>query len=91
MATKKEIDKHLKTALKEIGKIKPSYDEQVSAWVFEHPSYPIGYASDDPEKVIKKYPLYLREFILERLNGNLNPLVEKETKGHGGVRIGTDS
>jgi len=22
------------------------------------------------------------------LNGNLNPLIEKETKGHGGARIG---
>lgn len=88
MATKKEIDEHLKIALTEVGKITPWYDEEVSAWVFEHPLYPVGYAGNTSNEVIKKYPLHLREFILERLNENLNPLVEKETKGHGGKRIG---
>ena len=87
MATKKEIDKHLKIALNEIGKIEPWYDEEVSAWVFEHPFYPVGYAGNTSDEVIEKYPLHLKEFILERLNENLNPLVEKETKGHGGKRI----
>ena len=46
----KEIDKHLKIALKEIGKIKPWYDEQVNAWIFEHPLYPVGYR----EMILKK-------------------------------------
>lgn len=88
MATKKEIDKHLKLALKEIGKINPWYDKEVNAWVFESPLYPVGYAGDSKEDVISRYPLHLREFILERLNDNLNALVEKETKGHGGARHG---
>lgn len=88
MATKKEIDEHLKIALNEIEKIEPWYDKEVSAWIFEHPFYPVGCAGNTPEEVKEKYPLHLREFILERLNENLNPLVEKETKGHGGKRMG---
>lgn len=88
MAAKKEIDKHLKIALNEIGKIKPWFDKEVNAWVFEHPFYPVGYAGDTSADVIEKYPLHLREFIMERLNENLNVLVEKETRGHGGKRVG---
>lgn len=88
MATKKEIENHLKIAFNEIGNIAPWHDEEVSAWVFEHPLYPVGYAGNSPEEVIKKYPLHLREFILERLNENLNLLVKNETKGHGGKRFG---
>ncbi len=72
--------------MREIGEIKPWYDEQVDAWVFESPLYSVGYASEQVEEVIKNYPLHLREFISERLNDHLNPLVEKETKGHGGAR-----
>jgi len=64
MAAKKEINRHLKLALQEIGTIKPWYDEEVSSWVFEHPHYPVGYAGDNPDEVIKKYPLHLKEFIL---------------------------
>lgn len=88
MATKKEIEQNLKIALKEIGKIKPWFDKEVNAWVFEHPKYPVGYAGKTSEEVIEKYPLHLREFILERLNDNLDPLVEQQTKGHGGKRPG---
>lgn len=88
MASKREINKHLKIALDEIGDIHPWFDEEVDAWVFEHRLYPVGYAGSTPEEVFRKYPLHLREFIIERLNANLNPLVEKETKGHGGVRLG---
>lgn len=88
MATKKEIDEHLKIALDEIGKIEPWYDEEVCAWVFEHSLYPVGYAGNTADEVIEKYPLHIREFLLERLNENLNHLVEKETKGHGGKRMG---
>lgn len=89
MATKKEIEKHLKVALEEIGEIIPWYDEDVHAWVFEHPLYPIGYANENRNKVIKNYPLHLKELIIERLNDNLNPLVEKKTTGHGGLRVGS--
>lgn len=88
MATRKEINAHLKLALQEIGDIDPWFDKNVNAWVFEHPNYPVGYAGSTPNEVIEKYPLHLREFISERLNDNLNPLVEKETKGHGGKREG---
>jgi hypothetical protein len=88
MATKKEVKEHLKIALKEIGKIKPWFDEDVNAYVFEHPSYPVEYAGESEAEVIKGYPEYLREFILHRLNGRLHPLMEKETKGRGGKRPG---
>jgi hypothetical protein len=88
MATKKEIDKHLKIALKEIGQIKPWFDEDVNAYVFEHPSYPVEYAGKSEDEVIKGYPKYLREFILHRLDNRLHPLMEKETKGRGGKRLG---
>lgn len=88
MATKKEIDKHLKIALKEIGQIKPWFDEDVNAYVFEHPSYPVEYAGETKNEVVKGYPKYLREFILHRLDNRLHPLMEKETKGRGGKRLG---
>jgi hypothetical protein len=89
MASKKEVDEHLKEALAEIGAIKPWFDKSVEAWVFGHPNYPVEYAGDSKKEVINGYPLYLREFIRQRLNGNLAPFVEKKTKGHGGKRIGS--
>lgn len=88
MASKKEIDKHLKIALEEIGTIKPWFDEEVNAWVFEHKAYPVEYGGESKEEVIKNYPKYLREFIRQRLNDNLAPSVEKRTKGRGGKRDG---
>lgn len=88
MATQKEVKEHLAVALKEIGAIKPWFDEEVDEWVFSHPNYPIEYGGTSPEEVIKNYPKYLREFIRERLNENLSPLTEKKTKGHGGKRKG---
>lgn len=88
MATKKEIEDHLKIALHEIGNIKPWFDQEVDAWIFSHPLYPVEYGGDTQKEVIQNYPKYLREFIKQRLNNNLNPLTEKETKGHGGKREG---
>jgi hypothetical protein len=88
MATKKEIKIHLKTALDEIGQIKPWFDKNVNSWVFEHSAYPVGCGGDSEEEVIKKYPSYLEEFITERLNNNISPSVEKRTKGKGGKREG---
>jgi hypothetical protein len=88
MATRKEIKDHLELALKEVGKIKPWFDKEVNAWVFEHPLYPVEYAGDTKEEVIKNYPKYMKEFIRHRLNDNLAPSTEKKTKGHGGKREG---
>lgn len=88
MAAKKEIKKHLKIALEEIGKIEPWFDKNVNSWIFEHPDYPVGYGGNSKEEVIKKYPLYLEEFISERLDDHVSPSVEKRTKGKGGIREG---
>ena len=88
MATKKEIEKHLKIALKEVGELKPWFDKDVNAWVFEHRAYPVEYAGEAKEEVIENYPKYLYEFIRHRLNDRLHPLMEKKTKGRGGKRPG---
>lgn len=88
MATGKKIKAHLKLALEEIGEIKPWFDKEVNAWVFSHPLYPVEYAGDSKKDVIKNYPLYLKDFIEERLKRNLSPIVEKKTKGRGGKRKG---
>lgn len=88
MATKKEIKEQLNIALSEIGKVKPWFDKDFKNWIFKHPNYPVEYAGDSKEEVIKNYPLYLQDFIEERLNENLNSLAEKETKGKGGKRKG---
>ena len=89
MASRKEVKKHLDVALKEVGKVAPWFDKSVDAWVFEHSAYPVRYAGDSEEEVIKNYPLYLKDFITERLNNNLSPLVEKKTRGRGGKREGS--
>lgn len=88
MATKKEIDHHLKIALKEIGKITPWFDKDVDCWVFSDENYPVEYGGDSPEEVVNNYPKYLMEFIKHRLDGSLSPVNEKETKGKGGFREG---
>jgi len=89
MATKKESKEHLRIALEEIGEIRPKFANDVDAWVFSHPKYPVRYAGSSPEEVVKNYPLYLQDFIEERLNDNLDPAVEKRTKGKGGKREGS--
>lgn len=88
MATRKEIKEHLEIALKEIGPIKPWFDEEVNEWIFKHRNYPVEYGGNSVQEVIRNYPKYLAEFIKHRLNNNLNPLIEKKTKGHGGKRFG---
>ncbi len=62
MATKKEVEEQVKIALKEIGKIQPWFDKRFNAWIFEHPSYPIGCEGNSPEEVIKKYLPVSRRF-----------------------------
>lgn len=89
MASKKEIEKHLKIALEEIGEIRPTFNKKFNAWIFKHSAYPdVEYAGETSEEVIKNYPRYLREFIKQRLNNNISELVEKKTKGRGGKREG---
>lgn len=89
MASPKEIKKHLKIALKEIGVIKPRFNKKFDAWVFSHKNYPdVEYVGSSPEEVVKNYPLYLREFIKHRLDNNIWESVEKKTKGRGGKREG---
>ena|SRR5579885_1951706 len=89
MASKKEIEQHLKIALNEIGVIKPRFIKRFNVWVFKHRLYPdVECAEDAPEKVIKNYPNYLREFIKHRLDQNIWGSIEKKTKGHGGKRAG---
>ena len=89
MASKKEIDKHLAIALSEIGPIKPRFSRRFKVWIFKHRAYPdVEYGGDSPEEVIRNYPLYLREFIKQRLNRNITEAVEEQTKGRGGRRKG---
>jgi hypothetical protein len=88
MATKKEIKEHLIIALEELGQIEPWYDKSYKSWVFSHPAYPVEYSGDTREEVIKNYPLYLQDFIEERLNDNLSELTKKKTIGRGGKRKG---
>lgn len=88
MATKKEINEHLNIALAEVGAITPWYDRRFRNWIFSSSKYPVEYAGTTKDDVITNYPLYLREFIKQRLNDNLSPITEKETKGRGGKREG---
>jgi hypothetical protein len=88
MAAKKEIEKHLKIALEEVGKIKPWFDKEVDCWVFSHDNYPVEYGGNSEKEVLKNYPKYLREFIAHRLDGRVSEINEKETKGRGGYREG---
>lgn len=86
MASKKEVTKHLQIALKEIGEIKPYFDKNTKEWLYKHKNYPVEYAGESIEEVKKNYPFYLKEFISERLDKNLDPYVEKETKGKAGKK-----
>ena len=86
---KHDLKKELEKALADIGPICPWRDKEVGAWVFEHADYPVRYAGNTAAEVKKGYPLYLQEFIEERLSGNLAPHVEKATKGWGGQRTGS--
>lgn len=89
MASKKEIEEHLRIALEEVGAIKPVFNKKYKLWVFKHTAYPdVEYAGDTKEEVIRNYPLYLRDFIKHRLNQNIDPMVERKTKGRGGKREG---
>jgi len=85
-AKEKELKKEVEASLKEIGEIKPWFDKEVNAWVFEHPFYPVEYAGDSPEEVIQNYPMYLEIFIEHRMQGRIDDILENKTKGKGGYR-----
>lgn len=87
MTTKKEIQKHLKCALSEIGKINPWFNEEFNIWIFSSPLYPVEYSGNTKNDVIKNYPAYLQDFIEERLNKNLSEFTEVRTLGLAGKRI----
>ena len=61
MATAKEIKAHLELALEEVGEIRPWYDRRFKSWIFSHSAYPVEYAGNSKEEVVRNYPLYLRE------------------------------
>src|SRR5205807_7752257 len=53
------------------------------------PLYPsVEYSGETKEEVIKNYRYYLQDFIEERLKSNIEPHVERATKGRGGYREG---
>jgi hypothetical protein len=83
-----QVSEELKVALSEIGKVEPWFDDNVQEWVFEHPLYPESCSGSTENEVIKLYPLYLRQFIEQRMKNNLAPSVEKKTRGRGGMRAG---
>jgi hypothetical protein len=90
MATikKEELNKELQIALNEVGPIHPWFDNEVKAWVFEHPLYPVRYAGDSSKEVMKNYPKYLEVFIEHRMQGRIDEINERKTKGKGGARPG---
>lgn len=88
MASKHEVKKELKIALSEIGNIKPWFDKDFKAWIYSNSLYPIECEGENADEVIKKYPKYLEIFIEHRMNGKLDAINEKKTKGKGGTRPG---
>jgi hypothetical protein len=82
------LDQQLEIALKDVGPIKPWFDNEVQEWVFEHPLYPESCSGKSKDEVFDLYPRYLRQLIEQRLKGNLSPLTEKRTAGRGGRRVG---
>lgn len=85
MAAKKELEKELKIALKEVGSIIPWYEKKMKCWLFSHELYPVACEGISRKEVIEKYPFYLKDFIDERMKGNLASFVEKKTKGLGRI------
>lgn len=88
MATKIELKKELKIALEEVGLIKPWFDEDFGVWLFSHPLYPVECEGNSAEEVVKKYPKYLEVFIEHRMQGKIDDVNERKTKGKGGYRPG---
>jgi len=86
MATK-EIKNQVEIALAEVGKIKPWFDNEFNAWIFSNDLYPVICEGKSAKEVIKKYPKYIEVFIEHRMEGRLDSINEKKTKGKGGARL----
>jgi hypothetical protein len=85
----KQLERHYQIARKEIGEIKPWWSDEDEMYVFEHEAYPVVcYANPEPEVVIKRYKQVLKDFIKDRLAGNVAESVERITPGRGGSRLG---
>jgi len=61
----------IRKAIHEVGHVQPWYDPEVKEWVFEHPAFPVQCAGNTRAEVIRDYPLYLREYIIQLANDNL--------------------
>jgi hypothetical protein len=80
--------KELEQSLNKIGKIKPWFDDDVNAWVFEHETFPlVRYAGDTEQEVIENYPKYLADYLEELSKDNISKTAEKAfSSGRGGKR-----
>jgi hypothetical protein len=88
------LDTEYDKALAEIGTIQPWWSEADQLYGFKSDYYPfVDYFAKSPESVIKNYKRLLKEFILERLNGNMADLYEaipgQAGRNWGGSRPGT--
>ena len=81
----KEIQKHLKIALKEIGKIKPIYDKNKNKYFCEHYLYPyVKQYHNREDECVAKYKSQLMNFIKMRLTGLIPQDMCGTTKGMAG-------
>jgi len=88
--SQKELEKHLKLALSEIGPIEPWWSDEDGMYVFEHDSYPrVMHADPDIEETKAGYLRAITGFIEDRLNGMISESAERVTKGRGGHRPGS--
>jgi len=78
------VDNETAKALREVGTITPVYDQETRCWVFEHPAYRLEAHGDTPEECVETYRLWMRDFIQERLIGNLAANVEDRSPGNAG-------
>ena len=85
----KRIDKEIQIALNEIGPIEPIWSEVDRMFYFEHEAYPaVIYGAKDREATIEGYKRVLREWVEDRLTGNISASIERITSGRGGRRPG---
>ena len=78
MASEQEIESYLKSALDEIGEIRPWFNKPLNTWVYYHPYYPVEYSGDTEYDVVHQYPLYLKEFIKHQLDNESNETEQVE-------------
>jgi hypothetical protein len=87
---KPNLETEYQKALKEIGTIEPWWSEEDGFYIFEHAAYPVvDYAADTLEETIQGYQRILKEWIVDRLAGNVADVAERITSGRGGARPGS--